>query len=105
MLLDEMHDNDHHMMDWMSGGELNWVLILIGWIIFLLFVCILLYLLFRGKNPQRKDIELHNQSIQEVSSINKTDNIRYEGSYFCPNCGEKLENRALRYCPKCGCEL
>ena len=105
MLLDEMHEDGHHMMDWMSWGELNWILVLIGWIIFLLFVTILLYLLYRGTNQIMNDDKIKSQPNRELASVGNIDESRDESAYFCPNCGGSLDNKTLRYCPKCGSEI
>ena len=105
MLLDGMHEDGHHMMDWMSRGEFNWILIIVGWIIFLLFVTILLYLLYRGTNRYMNEPNIKPQPSQKLTSTGNPDKIRRERAYFCPNCGESLDNKAHRYCPKCGSEL
>ena len=105
MLLDGMHEDGHHMMDWMSWGELNWILVLIGWIIFLLFVAILLYLLYRGTNQIMNDNKIKPQPNLELASTSNINEIRLERGSFCPNCGERTDDKEIRYCPRCGSDI
>lgn len=100
-----MHGDGHHMMDWMSGGALNWLYILAGWIIFLLLVVILLYVLNRGSHNYSNNNDLRNQSSQNLSFATKIDKRLQDRSFFCPNCGEKLDGETSNYCPKCGSEI
>lgn len=102
MLLDEMHGEENHMMDWMSRGQVDWIFILAGWIIFLMFVVILLYMLNRGSKSFANNNDLRNQPIQDLSLGVKIDKTQHDRSIFCPNCGEKIDGKTPKYCPRCG---
>jgi len=105
MILDEMHEEGQHMMDWGTWGFINWILMIIGWIVFFLIVIVLLYFLSR----ETRQIVVHDiKQVQTKKNLeytnNTAENIRKK-AYFCPNCGEKLDKRTQKYCKRCGSEI
>ena len=97
-----MHDNGETMMGW----NLNmWIYMLLFSIIFILVVIIIIYILHRG--TQRLEGQPKNRDKQNPYTI-ITDHInetKSKNAYFCPSCGEKLDDKSLNYCPYCGSEI
>jgi uncharacterized membrane protein len=90
---------DEHMDEPMMGwGPYMWFYMILGLFIFLIIVIILIYLVNRGTRKNKELLKSNRESIQ----VGVVEEIQSENPYFCPNCGEKLEDNALRYCPSCG---
>ena len=99
MIFDQLDDRmDEPMMGW---GSYMWFYMILGLCIFLLIVIILIYLLVRGTRGNKDLAKSNQKSIQ----VGVDEEIQSEKPYFCPSCGEKLEDKALIYCPSCGSEI
>ncbi|TFG25045.1 MAG: zinc ribbon domain-containing protein [Promethearchaeota archaeon] len=97
-----MHDNGETMMDW---NTTMWFYMILFFIIFILIVIILIYILHRS--TRSLEVQPKNHDRQNPQSI-KTDHLnttRSKGAYFCPRCGEKLDDESLKVCPYCGSEI
>ena len=94
--------NIFQMMGW---GNM-WTFMGIGMVIFVLIVIIfVLYYLFAHRSRINKVYVTSQIKNQESDKNTVDEEIKHEESYFCPNCGEKLDEKSLKYCPSCGSEL
>jgi len=103
MILDYGHDDINHMMDWgLNGG----FFMILGVGIFIAIVVILLYVLSR-RPRQHTLTDISHQEVNNNKDSDKgiEEKLNSENNYFCPNCGEKFDNRTLKYCPSCGSEM
>ena len=96
MILDQMHG---HMDEPMMGGGSNiWFYGIIALIfIYIIIAFILIYWLARDTS---KDIKLTpNKKTSVHPAINQREKV--SKPRFCPNCGEKIDDRTLKHCPTC----
>jgi predicted RNA-binding Zn-ribbon protein involved in translation (DUF1610 family) len=115
MRLNLNQDYMDHMMDWGPNG---WFILISGGVLFLLFVIIVLYFLFRNQhsedlknsldhitngNNNYSEIQTQNYNKSVLSKI-KEENLK-QIAFFCPNCGERLEKRTFKICPLCGSKI
>ena len=104
---DEGHEG-FHMMDWHLETWLSLILV-VGIILVIAIVLILIFIYFN------RNISLKNQTFQAKTGIQGNGIPRIhtkvhekdvsEVTYFCHNCGEKLDGHLLKYCSHCGVKL
>ena len=85
---------DGNRMDWASSF---WIYMMIGMIICCVIIAIIYYLLYKRKDKEKKP-----QEAKKVAVVKETE---AEKPYFCPRCGEKLDDKNLKICPHCGSEI
>ena len=106
MILDhmdnEMGDGASHMMDL---GPYTWLYMILGFLVFLLVVIVLVYLLNRGQHLVEKQPSLQTQHNKNLKGKGRVEDSKQKEDQFCSYCGATLEDRDLKYCPKCGNEL
>ena len=85
---------DGNMMDW---GSYMWIYMIIGMIIICVIIAIIIYLLTR---------RTHKDKIpQETKNMAAVKDVRKDKPFFCPRCGEKIDDLNLKICPHCGSEI
>jgi predicted RNA-binding Zn-ribbon protein involved in translation (DUF1610 family) len=107
----------YQMMDWNWGSNF-WFYMILGMGIFFLICIILVYVLIRrrhqydssqvgsrGNHRIEEKVKIQDQSNQKSASAGTVEDINQETTFFCPTCGEKLDDRTLKYCPSCGSEI
>ena len=98
----QMGDSASHMMDW---GPYTWLYMILGFVVFLLIVIVLVYILNRGQHLVEKQPLLQTQPNKDLKGKNRVENYKQKENQFCSYCGATLEDKGLKYCPKCGNEL
>ncbi|MFW9971362.1 MAG: zinc-ribbon domain-containing protein [Candidatus Odinarchaeota archaeon] len=99
-------DYMNHMIDWSPNG---WLFLVLGGLIFLLFIIILLYGLSRRTKGESYKVQESNK--METQESYKAGSIKINGESFdgevsyCPTCGEKLDERTVKFCPLCGSKI
>ena len=97
-----MDDEINHMM---GVGTYSWVYIIIGIVIFLLFVLILLYILNYGQSKSNPSWTDKTVVDQKRSNSNEYDDQAKDKAFYCPNCGAKITDKTYSYCPNCGSQI
>ncbi|MHA2339816.1 MAG: hypothetical protein ACXACX_21105 [Candidatus Hodarchaeales archaeon] len=105
------------MMDWDWGSNM-WFYMILGMGIFLLIAAILIYLLTRrrhqydsSKERSRRNHHIEERAKTQTQSNQKSlsavtvEDVNQKIPFFCPICGENLDDRTLKYCPYCGSEI
>lgn len=105
------------MMDWDWGSNF-WFYMILGMGIFFLICIILMYILrrrrhqydssqvhSRGNSHIEERVKTQAQSNQKSASAGTVEDVNQKIPFFCPICGEKLDDRTLKYCPHCGSEI
>lgn len=95
----------HHMMDMEFG---NWFYMFLGIVVILLSVIILIYFLFHySSQPNSKSLLENEKYVSNKISSNITDieEIGSRNTNFCHNCGQKLDDNSVKFCPYCGEEI
>ena len=110
-LFDEGHDDGVHMMDMMDLSLENWLPLIISVsIILLVSIALILFFIYfyRSVSVKNKSFQT-NRGIQGNNETNvhrhASENYIPEEIFFCYQCGEKIDNRLLKYCANCGAKL
>jgi uncharacterized membrane protein len=90
------HMGGNNMMDWSQN---MWIYMILGFIIFLIFVMILIYYLLRKSHSS--DERFNKKTVLERNETSEKEGRKSS----CPNCGEKMGNILLNICPYCGSKL
>lgn len=106
-----------NMMDWGWASNM-WFYMILGMGIVLLIVIILIFRLTRRNHRDdsrqvRSQADHHiEEKIKTQAQINQNsvspgavEDINQKITFFCHICGEKLDDRTLKYCPYCGSEI
>ena len=90
------------MMGW---GSNMWVLMgsIMG--ICVLIVLVLYYLYTRRSHYTSNNNKKQTQKIQDFANTEIIEKVKHDESHFCSICGEKLDEKTLKYCPYCGSEI
>lgn len=105
------------MMDWDWGSNM-WFYMILGMGIFFLICVIGIYMLIRrrhrydssqvpsqGNHHIEERAKTQAQSNQKSASAGTVEEVNQKSPFFCHICGEKLDDRTLKYCPYCGSEI
>jgi hypothetical protein len=101
MLLDGSYFG-HYMMDWDFN---HWIPMILGGITVLLALIVILYIIIQSNqktNEQELIIAQEEMNKQDESKVEYKGKDDLEDIQFCFNCGTKLDDKQLRYCPTCG---
>jgi hypothetical protein len=100
-----MDDGMNHMMDW----DFNiWFYAILGGCVISVVAIILIYKFALGNDGVNLDnkksyiehnIEKNPTQVKEIEGIKE---FSTDKKFFCHGCGEKLDDRLLKYCPYCG---
>jgi predicted RNA-binding Zn-ribbon protein involved in translation (DUF1610 family) len=98
-LLNNWKHMDNHMMDFKWSQEI-WLIIIFGFIIFLTLIMILLYFLRHTSDSMIKEKEIQTTTSKQKIPNAKTSNISY-----CPECGNELRDKTIKFCHYCGAKI
>ena len=105
MILDQMDDHMGGGSQMMGWAPYMWFYMVLGILIFLIFVLILIYLLNRGSFQVEDSTPQETKLNQKSKNQNRNRVISKETAAFCPSCGVQLKNRTLKYCSYCGTKV
>ncbi len=105
MILDQMDDHMGGGSQMMGWAPYMWLYMVFGFLIFLIFVLILIYLLNLGPFQVENSSPLETQPNQKLKNKGRDGDNGKEEASFCPNCGIQLKDRTLKYCPYCGTKV
>ncbi len=100
-VFDSHMNNDMDMMDW---GQYMWLYMLVGAILFLIFIIILLRIL-NHKSYQHERSTIFADKKDQKPIENKNIENKQQKIILCPNCKEEISDRNLKYCPYCGVQF
>ncbi len=93
------------MMGWGSNMWILMGLIMGICILVALVIGIVLYYLYSHRSHDAiNNNKIQTQKIQNFANTEITEEVRHDESLFCPNCGEKIEEKTV-ICPTCGSEI
>ena len=96
------HDYGYHMMDMGFG---NWLYMILGAGVILLSIITLIYLfihyinLSNSKNQLKNNMIDSNEIKSNITDVEETDLGKPD---YCHNCGQKLDDKSVKFCPYCG---
>ncbi|MFX1344965.1 MAG: hypothetical protein ACFFAI_07635 [Promethearchaeota archaeon] len=95
----------YHMMDWNFD---NWIffILIIGILVFI--GLIFVYYILNNTIKNDSNSRLKRQTAEELKNNNNLSEdllkLNEEVSY-CYNCGKKIDDRSIRFCPYCGAKI
>jgi len=93
------------MMDWDLG---HWIPMIFGWGIVLLAAIVIIYMVILSTRTKNEKNQMTNQvlkSNKDELDAYGDDEENSEKANFCYSCGEKLDGKQLKYCPRCGSKI
>jgi len=90
--------------DMMNWNQNMWFYMILGFIIFLIFVLILLYYLNRKTHFSDRKYNKNTLPRQKINN-EMADTFNRAKEIYCPNCGEKMGNSQPKICPYCGSNI
>ncbi|MFW9822277.1 MAG: hypothetical protein ACFFE4_05055 [Candidatus Thorarchaeota archaeon] len=100
-----LFDNGHigyHMMDWNIS---HWFFFLLGIGILILIGVIVAYYILTNYNNKYANSGRDSQTTTLYKKESDAENNMLEKPLYCYSCGEKFDNRSVKFCPYCSTEI